>query len=149
MLKDDVELLLLGGMRNFRWLEPAQFIGIGKLVEALQTEQLKEQRRGLVKQRASRLLGTTGNANDFSLQQRGQHTIDRHSAHRLNFRAANRLAISDDRQRLQAGLAQARGLGRIKETIGPDRVLRTGFKLVTARHSLNHEAGSILSQFFV
>jgi len=139
-------LLLLGGIGNFRGLEPAQFIGIGKFVEILQSEHLKKQLSSLVKKRAAWLLGAPRHADDLTLQQGGKHAIHGNTAHRLNLRTTNRLAIGNDGQGFQAGLAQARGLGGIKEAIRPDRVIRTGLELIAACDPLDHEAGSLLGQ---
>jgi hypothetical protein len=68
-------------MGNFGSLQPAQFIGIGELVETFQSEKLQEQRGGFVKERTTRLLGAARHTDHFPFQQRGDHAVDGHAAH--------------------------------------------------------------------
>ncbi len=84
---------MFGGMGNFGRLQPAQFVGVGKLVEAFQAEELEEKRRRFVEKRPARLLGTAGHADHLPLQQRRDHAIDGHTAHRFDFGAADGLAV--------------------------------------------------------
>jgi len=135
-------LLLFGGMGDFGRLEPAQFIGVGKFIQTFQAEELEKNRRGLIEQRPSRLLGAARDLDDFALQQRGENAIDRDAAHRLDLRAADRLAIGNNRESLQARLAEARGLRLIEETIGPHGKFWPGLELISATDILYHEARS-------
>ena len=68
-------------MGNFRGLEPAQFIGIGKLFEISQSEKLQEKRGGFVKERTARLLAAAGDADDLALEQGGHDAVHGHAAH--------------------------------------------------------------------
>ena len=62
----------------------------------------------------ARDFGASGDFHQTALHQRLQHAIDVHAAHRFYVRAGNRLAIRDDRQRLQRRRTQTRRLRRGK-----------------------------------
>jgi hypothetical protein len=142
--KVDVELLLFGGMGGFgRRLKAAKFIRGGELVETLETEELEEKRGGFVKERAAGQFGASGDADDFTLEQGGDHAINRDPAHGLDLRPADGLAIGDDGESFQGGLAEAGRLGSVEELVGPDGELGAGLELETAGDALDHEAGAI------
>jgi len=89
------------------------------------------------------LLGAARHADHFAFQQRGDDAIHRDAAHRLDLRAANRLAVRDDGQCFQRGLAEPRRFGLIEKPVRPDRELGPSLEDVPARDSLHHEARSI------
>ncbi len=136
----DIELLLLGGMEIFSGLKPAQLVGIGQLIEAFQPEELKKERRCLVKKGAAGLVGATGNANDLALQQRGDDSVDGDAAHGLDLSTAQRLAVGDHRQRFERGLAQPWSARLGEKAIGPKGEIRSRLDLVTAGQTLDHQA---------
>ena len=69
-------------MGNFRRrLESAQLIGVGKLVEAFQAEELEEERSCLVEERTAGLLRAARDADDFALEEGGDDAIDGHAAY--------------------------------------------------------------------
>lgn len=135
------------GSRGFRrgsaaQLDGAQLVGIGQLVQILQTEFLEEDRRGLVEQRAARLFGATSDADQFTLQQGGHNAVHGHTAHGFDVRAGNGLAIGDDGERLDRRLAHARDLGAIEKLFDPDGVLGPGANLKTFGDFLHHQAAA-------
>lgn len=133
-------MLLFGGMGDFRRLEPAQFIGVGKFIQTLQAKELEKNRRGLVEQWTPGLLGTARDFDDFALQQRGENPINSDAANRLDLRTADWLAVGNHGQRLQARLAETRGLWLIEKPVGPDGKLGPGLELIRTADVLHHEA---------
>jgi hypothetical protein len=131
-------------MRGFgNGLEAAEFVGIGELVEALEAEKFEEKRGGLVEERPARLLGAAGDADDFPLEERGHDAVDGDSPHRFDLGAADGLAVGDDGEGFERGLAEPGRLGRIEELVGPDGELGAGLELETSRDALDHEARSV------
>jgi len=135
----------LFGSRGFRrggtaQFDGAQLVGIGQLVQILQTEFLEEDRRGLVQQRTAWLLGATGDTDQFTFQQGGHNAVHSHTAHGFNIRAGNGLAIGDDGKRLDRRLAHARDLGAVEKLFDPDGVLGSSANLKTFGDFLHHQA---------
>jgi len=135
-------------MRGFgRRLEAAQFIGIGKLIEIFQAEELEEKRGRFVEERAAGLVGAAGDADDFSLEESRHDSVDGDAADRFDFGAADGLAVGDDGESFERGLAEARGLGLLEEAVGPDGELGTRLQHVAAGDALDHKAGAFGFEF--
>jgi len=128
--------------RRFGGLKAAQFIGVGKFIQAFQAKEFQKYGSRFVKERTSRLLGTARDADYFPLEQRGDDTVNRHAAHRFDLGAADRLTISDDGQRFKCRLAQPGRLRAIEEPVRPDCESGPGLQLKASSDSLHSEARS-------
>ena len=123
-------------------MEAAQFVGVGKLVEAFQAEGFEEERRGFIEKRAPGLIGPAGDADDLALEQRGDDPIDGDAAHGFNLGPPQRLTVGNDSERFHRRLTEARRAWLGKESIGPDGKLGPGLELIAARDFLKHEGGA-------
>jgi len=136
-------------MGNLGWLQPAQFVGIRKFVETLQSKKFEEERGGFVEERTPGLFGTARDADDFALEQGGDHAIDGHAAYRFDFRAPDWLAVGNDGECFQRRLAEPRRLRLLEKLVGPDGKFGSRLEQITARNSLHHQAGAFSSQLII
>ena len=72
---------------------------------------LEEILRGGIEQRATGDFRAAGDFHKAAVEEHLHHSIHTHSAHRFAVRARDRLAVGDDRQRLQLRAREARRLG--------------------------------------
>ena len=86
-----------------------QLVGARQLLEMPQRKMLEEDRRRSVQQRTAEPFGATDDVDEAALVQRLEHAADGHAADLFDFGAADRLAIRDDRQRLERRAGQAGG----------------------------------------
>ena len=98
---------------------------------------------GLVEKRAAGDFGPAGDLDQTTFHQGLQHAIDVHAAHRFDIGARNRLAIRDDRERLQPGRGQARRFGHGKKLAHPAGKCGIGDELPAFRF-LDNLKGALL-----
>src|SRR5664279_4728217 len=72
-------------------------------------ELLEKYWRRAVEQRTSKPLGAADDSDQSALEQRAQHPAHGDAANLLDLGSSNRLAIGDDRERLERGRGEARG----------------------------------------
>ena len=113
----------------------------------LQAEAFEEFRGGLVEEGAAGGLGAARQLDEAALQQGGDDAIDGDAADRLDVGAGDRLAISDDGEGLQRGLAQFAGAGLVEELADPGGGLGPGAEAVAARQLLDDDAPGLLAVF--
>ncbi len=124
----------------------AEFLRVREFVEILQAEVIQEKLRRLVEQRPPGDLGAPGDFHQPALHQTLEHAIDRDTAHRLDVRARDRLAVGHDRERLQGRRGQARGLDRRKKLSHPARVGRVARELPALGALEQLERAALLDQ---
>src|SRR5687768_11169472 len=95
-------------------------------------EMLEEQRGRPVQQRAAQAFRAPNHVDESALVQRLEHTAYVYSADLLHLRAADRLAIGDDRERLERGGRQALRTGRQLRALDRFGVLRASEDLPAA-----------------
>src|SRR5687768_5550459 len=78
-----------------------QLVGARQLLQMTKRELLEEERCRAVMQRTSEPLTAADDVDQPSLEQRFEHAADGHAADLLDLGAADRLAIGDDRKRLE------------------------------------------------
>ena len=75
--------------------------------------------RRFIKKRTTGNFRASGNFHEATLHQGLQHSIDAHSPDGFDIGTYNRLAISNDCERLEGGRGQARRFGRWKKLADP------------------------------
>src|SRR5262249_4554413 len=86
-----------------------QLVEPRQLVQTPEAEDLQELRGGAVEQRTTQSFTTAGDGDETALDQLVDHRARIDTANLIHFEAAHRLAIGDDRERLQGGGAEAAG----------------------------------------
>jgi hypothetical protein len=95
---------LCDGLNGRRWKgHPAQFIGVGKLIEIPEAKMIHEILRGFIEQRSARNFGAARNLDEAAIEQRLHYAIHCNASNGFNVGACDGLAVGNDCERFEAG----------------------------------------------
>ena len=103
---------------------------------------LEERGGGAVEERVARELGLADEADELHVHQRLDVRGDVHAADLLDLALGERLAVGDDRERLQRGAAEAAGTVHLQHRADVAAAARLGLQAVGAAGADEAEAGA-------
>src|SRR6266705_6715726 len=108
---------------------------------------IEKKLRRFVKQRSTWHIRAAGNFDETALHQSLQYALNRHTADGFDIGARNRLAISDDRERLERGRGEARRFCCRKKLSDPGRIHGIARKLPAVGFFHEAESATLVNIF--